>query len=154
MNKLTAKIEAVNTANACANKLYDALSAFFIPLIGEKILKADGNLLERYNKIPIPSWETLSIGVRNLSSKYTLMWGIHANSPVPHASFTTYIHLGEIQDGKLVKINPKPKLVSDYTVGEVLNRMEVLRLAQRMVVQAKDNLLPFDEELDFLNLQA
>ena len=70
---LDAKVKAVNKANAYATKLYPMLASVFKPLVGQKVLKADGSILAKYAKL-MPDFLLAPEGIHVCQhmSKYSL----------------------------------------------------------------------------------
>ena len=68
--KLQAQIEARNAVNAECNRLKPILASSFAPLVGQKVLKADGSLLEKFANLE--PQRNAGFIVYRLSSKYSL----------------------------------------------------------------------------------
>lgn len=73
-NELEAKVKSVNQAHKYANELRPILTELFRPLVGEKVEKADGQLLEKVKKL-LPAFPcTPQLNVYKLASSYSLAW--------------------------------------------------------------------------------
>jgi hypothetical protein len=114
MTPLEARVKAANSCREVASKLYEPLTKVFTDLIGKKICKTDGTLLEKYKKnlenVLIPNTHELSIYRHH--SDYSLAWSIRAcvlngNSGCYYDEVTLYI--GVLNDQVLTEICPKPE---------------------------------------------
>jgi len=139
MNKTTleAKVEARNIVATEHNRLLPLLDAAFAPLVGQKILKADGSLMEKViAKVMAPVVPSAGIQIYKLSSNYSLAFVVKACvSCDDHGCVydEVVVYVGGL-DGSTLKglIAPQP-LPTGYTVAGVLE-------ARKAVVEAKEAL--------------
>lgn len=149
MTPLEARVKAANSCREVASKLYEPLTKVFTDLIGKKICKTDGTLLEKYKKnlenVLIPNTHELSIYRHH--SDYSLAWSIRAcvlngDSGCYYDEVTLYI--GDLSDQVLTGICPKPEFPV-YSVENVIAARERLKLAKKALVEAEAEVYPFGE---------
>lgn len=151
-SKLEAKVAAVNKAHEYASKLYDDIAPIFKEYVGQKIYKADGQLLTKIaSKIPeLPNKDALRSYFRG--SAYSLMFMIctceYYNRNDGYSSNESYeigVYIGEITHGVLVKLNDRPNHKCDYNAKEIEQQRETARIAKKAYENAKEGLYLFGE---------
>ena len=158
---LAAKVAAVNLANSEAVKLHKLLSPIFAPLVGCKILKADGTLLESVKKLLPELPNTVSLSVYRVSDSYLLVWAVKASVGYQSAREVgtgyhsaiyseTFCYVGEIENGNVLKAlvsfeRTLGGIRTDFTEAEVIEKRAVLEKAKRAVSEATGALYPFEE---------
>jgi len=146
-----AKVEAVNAANEHANKLYAELVKIFEPLVGQKILKADGTLLAKVQAL-LPEFPcTPSLMVYNVSD-YSLAWTVKTNAMVGDSSclyHETTVYIGELSNGNtLAKITPPQEHPTGYKAEDVEELRAKVKAAKERYENLKSKLFPFGEFFD------
>lgn len=125
--KLEAQVKAVNMANAWANEIQPKLIEFFRPLIGQKIIKGDGDLLRKLqNPVDEITAGTDPNGYSRaykIGSSYSLAFvcktcvGYGDCYCVYHEA---HVYVGSIQGDTLVSFfNDHGPLKADWTAEEV-----------------------------------
>lgn len=145
LEKLTAKVAAVNRANEYAAKLSSILHESFAPLVGQQILKVNGSLLAKYADL-LPKQNTHDLLVYRLSSPYSLAWVVKtcesmAESCVYHQ---TTVYVGNLDGKVLSNLVEFEDRRSDYTVDEILEKVSAHDAAKRLVDNLRGELYPFD----------
>ena len=148
--ELKAYIRAVNKSHTEGLRLYPLLSEVFRPFVGQKINKADGDLLLSIKKLlPQLPYDNF-VRVSRSGSEYSLAWNIHVselystNSGYSSSSYDIAIYIGNIRDGVLIDLCAKFSARTDYTVEEVMEKHKVVKEAEKALQQAKSALWPFD----------
>ena len=145
---LACRVVAVNNAYKYANTLYDFLAEKFLPLVGKKILKADGQLLAKYEvKLP-SSMSRATFTTYRISSDYSLVWRVSACEFMPPGGcmyHSVSVYIGSLDSSILTGISPPPAYRVDYTVDEIVALREAYKIAQNLVDKAKSALYPFGE---------
>ncbi len=144
---LAARVKAVNRANEYAGVLYQKLVEVFQPLVGQPVLKADGQL---FKKIVLPELANKnSLSVYRLDSKYSLAWVVKtceyievSNSCVYH---DTTVYVGSIDGNVLTGILSPPNEYPAYTVEQVVAARNYYKDLKKIADEAKDALYPFGE---------
>ncbi len=147
IEKLEARIKAVNTANATANNLYTQLAQTFTPLIGQQILKQNGDLLLKIeNKLP-PLPNTTKLRAYYRKSNFSLNWTISANeqSDTNTHYHETTITIGELNGLVLANITPPHIQKTDYSVEEIERLRKAYTAAKKIADTAHSALQPFGE---------
>ncbi len=152
--RLTARVNAVNRANDYANKLWPQLAEVFRPLVGKKIYKADGTLLEKYVKL-LPEFEQgNSLHVyRNAYGEYSLSWVVKTCETVQvvegdysHAYYhETSLYVGSVRDGVLIEIGEQPKFRTDYSAADIEAKRAAYKAAKDLADFTMGQLHPFGE---------
>jgi len=150
--RLEAKVKAVNNCHTYAMELYDKLVPVFTPLVGQKILKADGSLLAKVEKL-LPQLESHPVvHIWRNPSNYTLNWTVKTCELFGHkdiASCTYYetsVYVGGLVHGDTLKdITAKQDLRNDYVAEVIQWHREVFKEAQKKADEAKSALWPFGE---------
>jgi len=140
--KLEAKVRAVNKANAEANRIWDLLAPVFLPLVGEKVLKANGELLTKIKVPELPNRGDLR--VTRQTGAYSLAFDVYVSEDTKlnhHLSHVTTAYIGSLSNGVLNNISDRNIRRTDYTADEIAGlRAEhaaIVRNAE--IVKAKFN---------------
>jgi len=164
-DKLSAHVAATNLANQIRNDLIDTVYHAWEHMLGKKVLKADGSRakaadipltidLERYGlKLgDCHIWLDFRSGYSVRYSlwvdvHYTYMssaWGEHeAEERESHVRHETTLHIGEIKNQILVKIEKPPLFRTDYSVETVLNARKELKELQIVEHEIKSRIAHF-----------
>lgn len=156
MTPLEARVMAVNEAHAYAAKLSVTLRELFRPLVGCKILKADGTLLKSVKEtLPetlFPSTPRLHV-YRNVSD-YSLGWMVKTcvTDERSHGNYyEVAVYVGDLGDkwtgqGQvLAKLNETPFAGrTDYTAADIQAKRERYKELQKLADDAKSAIYPFD----------
>lgn len=150
LERLTAKVAAVNKANVYAAKLYPELVKIFEPLVGEKILKVDGTLLSKYAAL-LPEFPcNPHLHVYRNSSDYSLAWTVKSCEMMPPHSCMYHevvVYVGEIRGQHLVKMMDHPfNGRTDFTVEEILGKREAYISAKKVMEELRSELYPFGDD--------
>lgn len=145
--KLTAKIKAVNAANAYAPKLYAMMADFFAPFVGQPILKNDGGILHRVEKtMPRLPFST-NLSVYRLASSYSLAWVVKTCENIEGEKSCIYhetvVYVGSLSGHTLTEITRPTIYRADYTPKEIEDKRNVFVLAKKAHDDALSNLNPF-----------
>lgn len=100
---LAARVKGVNRAHAYAKKLYEQLVPIFKPLVGTKIFKADGTLLQKI-KEQLPELScTPGLHVHKNSSDYSLSFSVRTSEDVNGLAYyhSVSVYIGEVRNGVL-----------------------------------------------------
>lgn len=148
-DQLKAKVAAVNRANGVALSLQPVLRAIFEPLVGEKILKADGTFLAKVAALmpELPSQHDLM--VYRLAGNYSLAWSVKTNehdSPQTVLYHEATLYVGNLE-GQILKSMADHRFDGrvDYTVEEIEAKREAYSKAKRISDEAREALYPFGE---------
>ncbi len=149
-NELAAQVRAVNRANDYANKLYPTLAAFFRPLIGDKVTKSDGSLLQKFEKLLPEMPHTREVTVYYHRSDYSLAWTVKTCENVEQAETCVYhevtVYVCDLRNGRIEKMsNHFGALRTDYTVEEIESKRENCRILEKAYSAAKSALDGFGE---------
>ena len=146
---LDAKVQAQNTAAFIANELYPVFRAIFEPMVGKKVLKADGTLLAKVEE-QLPKIQNISgVHVYRQNSVFcTLCWVVKVSCAVKGSPFwehkEVYITTGLIDGVVLGKLFDEiDKKRDDYDVNEIRRLQEVYRVKMEEARQAEQALNPF-----------
>jgi len=153
MNKsLKPKVEAVNRANKYMNELAVKLVAFFGPLVGKEILKADGSLLAKYAKqlsevVTFPN--TVDLLVYRNPSRYTLSWVVKTCQPIEGECGCLYhevtLYVGDLDGQTLKALLPFTPQKTDYSAEKVEALRGEVKKAKDKYENLKRGLFPFEE---------
>ncbi len=153
-DKLAIRVRGVNRANDAGNKLYAQLAPIFKPLVGQKILKADGSFLKTVEKlIPKFDWDHKLNVVPNRRD-YNLSWEVKTwegePSPIPNHSdigfyHSTYVYIGSMSNGVLNNLADPPNFKTDYDAKTIAETRVAYKAAQEAADKLKSKLFPFDE---------
>lgn len=147
---LSATVEATNLANRFAIQIRPTLIEFYAQYLNKKVVKADGSLIK---KIYDHKFSHMGFNLYRIHSQYSIDYEVkvdvhYSSSCVVYRSTTVHVGTLDRDTGVLVKIADLidvPKLRTNYTVEEVLQKREVLRKAQNVLDEAKSALFPFGE---------
>ena len=146
---LKARVAAVNRGNDYANKLYRELTNIFRPLVGQKILKADGTLLAKYQPLLPHFPSTPQLHVYRHTSEYSLAWSVKTcESLPPHSCMyhTATVYIGDLSGDKLEKLSVNPfEGRTDFTAAEIESKRADYEAAKRIADNARNALWPFGE---------
>jgi len=149
VEKLTAKVAAVNRANEYAARLYAALVEKFGPLVGQKILKADGTLLAKYAGLVPDLPCSPDLHVYRHSSDYSLAWTVKTWTLLPHSCMyhEVTVYVGDLRGATLDKMTVHPFTGrTDYSVEEITAKRLSAESAKRVADELRSDLYPFGEE--------
>lgn len=150
MNKLEANVDAVNRAHAYANYIDPILRAIFEPFVGQKILKQDGTLMEKYRKL-VPAFEnTNSLCVFKRSTDYSLAWTVRTCSIYPESShhsafyYEITVYICDINGAVLSGMcATRPDAKADYKVEDIQKIRQEVKEAEKALDAIKRKLGPF-----------
>lgn len=143
-NNLRAKVEAVNAANKYATELKTHLDQFFGPLVGQKVYKNDGGLLDDYKNI-VPSPSDRSLYASRILNEKALGWYVHANveADKEKAYHCVYVYVGKIEGQVLTELYPVENLRYDYDFYEVSKKFNVMEGLLNYIEEIKSELREF-----------
>jgi hypothetical protein len=143
--QLEAKVEARNIVATEHNRLLPLLAAAFAPLVGQKILKADGSLLAKFESLTPRAAGGPLFSIYKLSSNYSLAFVVRScvNAERGCAYDEATVYVGNL-DGAVLKdlIAPQP-LPTGYTVAGVLEARKNLEAAKSAFSKAESAVWPF-----------
>lgn len=138
MNTLEAKVDATNRANASANKLQPALIEIFRPFVGQKILKADGTIAQRFQRfVPKFSYSTEhNVYHNNNRCSWTVKCCsfIEGGGCVYHEA---HLSVGRIVDGVLTELATPFVRRADWTAEEVQRLQKAVEDAETVFRNAQ-----------------
>ena len=149
MERLTAKLTAINAANMAANELAPRLRAVLASFVGKPVLTKPGDLTAKVKAVlPPPAASAPGLRVWRYSSPYVLAWTIQAcrvdgNGTGSYHEVTATV--GELRDGVLVKLVTQDAYRTDYTEAEVSAKRAAYEAAEQAYRDAKVALYPFGE---------
>lgn len=142
---LQAHVEAVNLCNSLINKYQPLFQNAVAPFVGKKVLKANGELLEKVKAVlPVKTENNVQFWFDQ--SNYSLRYGIRVwvNSERNTAYHESTFYFGSITDGVLDKIDslelPKPTSYDAQTVEQLQKNLQI---AEENLSKAKNALYPF-----------
>ena len=146
---LEARVRGVNRANAFANELYPKLVALFTPLIGQKILKADGTLLAKIQK----QVDDLGVlgrhepHVYRYNSPYSLVYTVKTCEDCNgHAYYyETSVYVAHLDNGVLTGLYDQDLRQTNYSADKVIAAREAYEKAKKAADEAQSALHPFGE---------
>lgn len=149
-NRLAAKVQAVNKANQYATTLYPTLVDIFRPLVGTKIIKADGSLLKKVQALVPDFHYSTDLHVYRLSSSYSLAWVVKTCEPITEEGTCTYyeatVYVGSLDGDTLKSIYEHPfREKTDFTVEEIQAARTEYDKARKIAEDLKSALFPFGE---------
>ena len=145
--ELAARVVATNKAHKYAVELQSKLRAAFAPLVGQKILKADGSLLAKYETLA-PQCAGNDLHVYRHNSNYSLAWCVKACESVPPHGCVYYevtAYVGDLEGQVLKSLSPALELRSDYTVKEIEGKIAAYEAAKKAADTARSEVYPFQE---------
>jgi hypothetical protein len=148
LESLTAKVAAVNRANEYATRLYAALVEQFTPLVGQKILKADGTLLAKYAGL-VPNLPcTPDLHVYRQTNDYSLAWTVKTCESTDHSCMyhEVTIYVGYLKGATLENMIPTPFTGrTDFSAEEIIGKRAAYESAKRVADELRNDLYPFGE---------
>lgn len=159
MNRLKARVVAMNRCHKAMNELYPLLAVIFAPLVGQKILKADGSLLAKYAAHVKPIMDKFNTG-NELSvwhasdNRYSLLWNVKVCENMPDDGTCVYeessLYVGSTNNGmcdsqSLKELHPADVHRTDYTVKEILELRADYETKKEATEDARSALHPFGE---------
>lgn len=152
LEKLTGRVAAINLAHSECNRLYPLLREFFLPYVGQKILKADGKLFSKIadNLEGIVLFDySKHTSIYRLTSNYSLAWTVKTDAFVPPQSCVYHeqtIYVGSLDGSVLTTLTEfQEEFRTDYTVEEILNKREEYQIAKCALDKLGTDLWPFGE---------
>jgi hypothetical protein len=149
---LDAKVQAQNTAAFIANELYPVFRGIFEPMVGQKVLKADGSLIAKI-EAQLPKIQNIQrVQVYRQSTQqnlyWSLCWAVKVSCTVKNRPFCeyqeVYITVGSLDDGVLVElVDETDKKRDDYDVNDIRRLQEVYRVKMKEAREAERALYPF-----------
>lgn len=151
-NILEARVTARNRAAKIANDLYNPLANVFLPYIGQKIEKADGNLLAKIEK-KLPE---LPHRVYRDSAGYFLQWQVSVSESFLYQTAagetmsrsvyeSVMLTIGDTRDGILERIRGKSEARTDWTASEIIGLRYKFEKAKKKYEEARSALSWFGE---------
>ncbi len=138
--QLTAKVKAVNLANAYAMELYPVLAKIFGPFVGYQIEKKDGPLLAKIAKLLPEMPCTTHIHVTRYPGNCILAWLVKTCEMYSDHSCLYHevmLYIGHMSNGILDSLYDTPHLRTDYTVEEIEEARRKFRTAQKIAEDLK-----------------
>lgn len=165
-DKLSAHVAATNLVNQIRNDLIDTAYHAWEHMLGKKVLKADGWRTKAAD-IPLTiDREKYGLGQHDYhmwaefsscSIRYSLWVDVHYNymssawgnqeaeERESHMRHETTLHIGEVENQILVKIEKPPLFRTNYSVEVVLNARKELRALQEAEREIKSRIGHFGE---------
>lgn len=146
----------MNRCHKQANLWYPRLREIWEPLVGTKILKADGHtFLQKYANL-MPALPTghgaKSAMVYRHTSEYNLAWCVKVCEQCIGTEHCLYyevtIYIGGMSNGVLTDVIDNEDRRCDYTEGWLLDKRRVFAEAETALNEAKSALFPFGERYD------
>lgn len=144
INKLAAKIRAVNTANEQGKLLYGQIVEKITPFIGTKILKTGDKLIKKIaQEIEAPYNNDLLI-YQN-PSRYTLSYVVKSScrDGGEYESHEAVVYIGNIRDGILTDLFCPFNERSDFSTQEIIETMDEIKNLEKKLDQEKNKIYPF-----------
>lgn len=141
--ELAARVKAVNRANAKAIQLYKQLAEFFAEYVGQKVVKADGDLLA---KIKLPKFENGNgLMIYRYPSHWCLKWVVKTCEIVDGIAYfhETAVAVGILDGNILAKLCDPIEARTDYTVEEVQAIRRDFQSAEERLRELQSRLYPF-----------
>lgn len=145
MNALEAKVDAANRCRVYANMLFPKLVQYFLPLIGKKVVKMNGDVLEKHaNQIMQMHDGTLQV-VQNSSFCWTVTATTANDKKQTHYQHVLF-YVGSVdEDGILETVNEFQPFQTNYTVEMVEKLRTEFLETRKHLDQIRTKLLPFGE---------
>ena len=146
VDKLRAKVEAVNISNKYATELKSYLDQFFGPLVGQKIYKNGSTLLDNYKNI-VPSPADRSLYASRILNEKSLGWSVHANVEVgkEKAYHCAYVYVGKVENQILTELCPPKNLRHDFDFDKVYKKLNVMEELVNYIAETQSELRDFCE---------
>lgn len=149
---LAARVRIVNRAHQLANEYARVLKERFAPLVGKKVEKQGGQILEKYKNLLPEFPRDHNTMVYKHASNYSLAWTVKTSETVPmvgvgHAYYyEVTFYVGDLAGDVLKNIAVhETNFRTDYTVAEVEANREAFKVAQKAFEEARSALYPFGE---------
>ena len=153
---LAAKVAARNEVNALADAAYAPIAGALRPFVDQKILKADGTLLDKVKRAlpplvggpdaPWQSWYSVPHGYSLILNLKTCHAQVRRDCDFAHYAEEA-VYVGDIKNGILVGILPPYARRTDYTEDEIIEgraAVEVAKQALRDAERAIADFGPYD----------
>ncbi len=135
------------------NKLFDELAGFFRRLVGQKILKVDGTLLQKHaNLLPELPCDHPRLHVYRRSSDYSLAWVVKACEQIGDSHGCVYeevtVDVGSLNGQTLESVRADEDFGpfrEDFSVAEVEEKRRVFVQKRKEFERARSDLYPFGE---------
>lgn len=145
MSKLAVQIEATNIGHKRANELYKELVEIFRPLVGQKIQKADGNLLAKVEKLMPKIGYTHKLHVYKNVSRWSLSYVVKAC--VSYGETCVYdettVYIGTVDGDTLIRISDYEEKRCDYTLEEIQQKRKEHKRIKEQLEKIGAELFPF-----------
>ncbi len=147
MNALEAKVKAVNEANRVAQEIYAILKPVVAKFVGCKILTASGEFTKEFAKA-LPNLDFPDIQIYS-QRKYNLSWSI--KTCVSYSGTCVYhevgAYFGSINNQILMDVDcVPPDGRTNWTVEEIRQKREELKIAEEILDKIKSGLRPFEND--------
>lgn len=144
MTTLQAKVTGLNKVNAEANRLTKILRDNFRPLIGQKVTKNDGYLLEKFKKLvpetPFQIWQDSG----GYSLAYTIK-GYETTEKGQAVYSESCIYIGTLRGGILIGISENfENRRTDYSEEGIIEQRKIVAEAEEEFREERAKLSPFD----------
>lgn len=150
-NAAVAKVNAVNRANKYANYIYPLLREVFAPLVGQQVVKVNGDLLAKFEKLVSLHTPKNSGGLQvyRHRSDYSLAWVVKTCEMIQGTHSCVYhevvVYIGNLRGQILTELCTPFQGRTDYTVSEVEENRKAYEAAKKAANEAQSKLWPFDE---------
>ena len=145
---LESRVKAVNRAGEYANTLHSSLVEKFRPLLGLKIVKADGSLLAKYAHLVKDLPHKAELTVYRHHSVYSLAWTVKTCESIEDCGCVYHevtVYVGNLRGDTLTELSEPQNYRTDYTAEEVEAKREAYRKAKEVAENALSALYPFGE---------
>lgn len=147
-SKLAARVQGVNQSNAIAMEWQKKLIEIFKPFVGQKILKADGYLLDKINKL-MPKFPEGNVTIWRPGSNYSLYWTVKVSISVENYGVIYSerpFYVGKIKGNVLESIETDLlDLKIDHTSAEIAQKRTEYFAAKKKAEDLLSGLYPFGE---------
>jgi hypothetical protein len=151
-DQLVALVSAVNRAHSEAGRLYSVMAAALKPMIGQVILKADGTLMAKVQKMLPELPYTRDVMTCLRTSNYNLWLTVKTCEGIgdtsgPHTCLyhETSVYLANLRDRTLLSLMAHDECRTDYTVEEVMSLRQKCAEAKKAYEAARSACYPFGE---------
>ena len=149
-NYSQANVSAVNKANAIANTYQPQLISIFSPLVGQKIVKENGELMKKVKalipNLPNTTSERVYLNLRKYNLSFTVSTCVNDdNISIYH---TVDLYIGHVSDGILVSVCTSENLndyCANWTLAKITNIQTNVRLLEKELNNCKALLGPFQD---------
>lgn len=142
--KLKLQIESVNRVNAVAGQYFDDYMKIFGSLVGQKVLKADGTILEKYSKL-LPKNDLPKITSYKLSGNYSLAWVIKTFSQSDNdcVYYEIAIYIGDLDNGILTNLYEKQEY-KQFDYDDLVKKIQSATDAKIFAEKLRSAVFPFE----------